>query len=349
MSGCVLVGDIGGTNARFALARDGVPHRVETLESASYKTLDAALDAYLQGQQVSAASLAVAAPVSKGMVELTNSDWSFTKQGLEAKLRCEVEIVNDFAALARAIPFLSAQDYQPIPGKAGSARQEVAGTIAIIGPGTGLGIATLIRAGEHWIDLAGEGGHVTMAPATPEEDRLIGILRNHWEHVSAERFLSGAGLVALYEACCELRGLIPAKRSAAEITSSATTPAQDPDAWVSAHAFDVFCAMLGTVASNLALTVGATGGVYIAGGILRRFPEFLAGSRFRYRFEQKGRMSAYLRDIPTFLIVNQTPALIGLANWGRARPPAGAAVPATAAAPAAAGSMQTGGGLTRSG
>ncbi len=317
-SGYKLVGDIGGTNARFALARDGALERFVAVETGSHKTLEAALDVYLHGQTVSAASLAVAAPVIDGTVALTNSDWSFTKQGLEAKLGCSVEIVNDFAALARAIPFLSAGDYTPIPQKSASAHPDATGAIAILGPGTGLGVATLIRAGERWIDLPGEGGHVTMAPATPEEDRIISVMRNRWEHVSAERFLSGNGLVGLYEACCEVRRVAPVRRSAAEIAASATAPGQDPDAWLCAHAFDVFCAMLGTVASNLALTVGATGGVYVAGGILRRYPEFFSASRFRYRFEQKGRFGAYLRAIPTFLIVNEAPALIGLANWGNA-------------------------------
>jgi glucokinase len=317
MSGYLLVGDIGGTNARFAMARDGRLEHSAALETGAYPTPEAALGVYLQGKPApDAAALAVAAPIVGDTIFMTNSNWSFSKGSLEAELKCPVELVNDFAALARAIPFLAAEDYVRIPRSVVPGHDAEGSVLAIIGPGTGLGVATLVRAGDGWIDLPGEGGHVTMSPATAEEDRIVGLLRERWEHVSAERVLCGDGLVALYEVTCELRNVLPVRRTPAEITAAASGAEPDPHAWLCARAFDIFCAMLGTVAGNLALTVGASE-LYVAGGILRRFPEILGASRFRYRFEQKGRLSAYLQNVPTYLVLSKTPALTGLANWKR--------------------------------
>ncbi len=318
MGELLLVGDIGGTNARFALARDGVLDHQAIAETAAHPTLEAAALEYLRDKPApSAAALAVAGPVGDGLISMTNSPWSFSRASLEAALKCPVEIVNDFAAQARAIPFLQPSEYLGIPHAVPRAPLEGRQVIAVLGPGTGLGVATLLHVDGIWIDLPGEGGHATLAPANPGEDRIIAALRERWEHVSAERALSGEGLVSLYEAICEIRGVLPERRTPAEITIAATGPERDPQAWLCAHAFDVFCAMLGTVAGNLALTVGATGGVYIAGGIVRRFPAALAASRFRYRFEEKGRLGVWLRTVPTYLMLSETPALTGLANWGR--------------------------------
>ena len=320
MSGYCIVGDIGGTNARFALARNGRLEHYEVFETDAYPTLEKALDHYLRvnpkKNEISTALFAVAAPVIDDTVVLTNSAWSFSRVGLETKLGFPVSLVNDFAAVARAIPHLSPDDYEQVPRSSYQLSPPENEVTTIIGPGTGLGVATLVRTEAGWTVLPGEGGHVTMAAATPEEDRVIALLRDRWEHVSAERLLSGDGLVTLYEACCELRHILPTRRTAAAITAAATGTTDDPHTWLCAYALDLFCAMLGTVAGNLALTLGSLGGVYIAGGILPRFPQFFAASRFRYRFEQKGRLSRYLARIPTFLVTNDAPGLIGLANWG---------------------------------
>ncbi len=319
MSGYLLVGDIGGTNSRFAMARGGALEHFESIETIAHASLEAALRAYLQGKPApSAAALAVAAPQIGGVFRMTNSPWSFSKASLEAALGCPVELVNDFAAVARSIPFLSPGDIVGIPSSVDLDARAKGRVVAVIGPGTGLGVAALIRDSDGWIELPGEGGHATMSPATAEEDRIITLLRERWEHVSAERVLCGAGLVALYEASCELRHVLPQKHMPADITASASGSERDTDAWLCAHALDLFCAMLGTVSGNLALTVGASS-VHLAGGIVRRFPAILAASRFRYRFEQKGRLSAWVRAVPTYLVLNETPALTGLANWGRVK------------------------------
>ncbi len=181
----------------------------------------------------------------------------------------------------------------------------------MIGPGTGLGVSGLIPDGRRWVLVAGEGGHVTLAASTPEEDAMIGILRTRWGHVSAERVLSGAGLVNLYQAICAIDGTTPRALTPADVTRAAID-GTDPTC---VRVFAQFCAFLGSVAGDLALTLGATGGIYIAGGILLRFKEAFAASPFRERFESKGRFGGMLAKIPTRLILEESPALLGLAHF----------------------------------
>ncbi|MBV9756421.1 MAG: glucokinase, partial [Alphaproteobacteria bacterium] len=218
----------------------------------------------------------------------------------------ELLVLNDFAAASMAIPFFTAADLMPIGGGPAVA----GGPIVMVGPGTGLGMATLVPAAGGWMQLASEGGHATMAAADDEESRILDLLRGWHGHVSAERVLSGQGLTHLYEAICHLAGQAPGSREPADITAGGLA-GSDPAA---ARALDLFCAMLGTVAGNLALTLCATGGTYLAGGILPRFKERLAASAFRQRFEAKGRLAAYLATIPTWLVTHQFPAFLGLAN-----------------------------------
>ena len=307
-----LIGDIGGTNARFAIAQAGEYDQLRHVEVDHYPSLQDALSDYLQalpaGERSNlAGALAIAGPVLGDRISMTNKAWSFSvnelKQGLGL---ASLAVVNDFAATARAIPHIPRQDIFTV----GPAVPEAKGNIGVIGPGTGLGMSALIPDGGDWVLVAGEGGHATLAASTPEEFAIVEMLRKRWSHVSAERVLSGAGLVNLYEALCEIGGNEPLMLSPADATRHAINKTDK----TCVRAFALFCEFLGSVAGDLALTVSAFGGVYVAGGILPRFKEAFAASAFRERFESKGRFSSMLAKMPTHLILEESPALIGLAN-----------------------------------
>ena len=311
VNGLRLIADIGGTNARFALAQNGRYSRLSTVEDGRYASLHDAIVDYLTvlpapERSGLSAAIAIAAPVSGDRITMTNKAWSFSVEELKRSLGLTaLTVVNDFAATAQAIPYLAESERfvvgRPTGGK---------GNIGIVGPGTGLGMSALIPHGAEWVLVAGEGGHTTLAASTDEEFAIVRILRQRWTHVSAERVLSGAGLVNLYEALCAIEGVEPLMLTPADVTRHAL---HGTDANCT-KAFDYFCGFLGSVAGDLALTVGAFGGIYIAGGILPRFKEAFAASSFRQRFESKGRFSEMLRRIPTYLILDESPALTGLAN-----------------------------------
>jgi glucokinase len=306
-----LVGDIGATNARFALIHiDGTmsPPRVFALED--YPGIADALEAYLKlesGPRPNDAALAIASPVTGDRVTLTNHPWSFSTEGLRRRFGFkQLRIINDFAANALAIPHLTEGDCL----KVGSGAQVAGAPIGVIGPGTGLGVSALFSADGTVIPVQGEGGHVTMAAANEREDAVLALMRRRYDHVSAERVLSGSGLINLYNMLCELADAPAAPFKAPQITDI-NIGKEDPRA---REATEMFCAMLGTVAGNLALTLGARGGVYIAGGIVPRLGRAFTSSAFRERFQSKGRFSSYLAAIPTYVIVRPLPALLGAAT-----------------------------------
>lgn len=306
-----LIADIGGTNARFAIAQNGAYRDLGHVEVARYRSLHDALADYLGklslGKQPSQAAIAVAGPVLGDHVALTNLAWSFSAAELQQSLKlASLKVFNDFAATAMAVPYLPRADIFPV----GPSNPNAKGPVGIIGPGTGLGVSSLVPHGGGWVMIAGEGGHVTLPASTKDEDDLIAVLRKRWDHVSAERVLSGSGLVNLYRAVCALEGKAAQPLTPMDVTDRAVA-GTDP---ACVKAFAHFCALLGTVAGDLALTVGARGGIYIAGGILPRFKEAFAASSFRERFEAKGRFADYLRAIPTHLILEESPALLGLAR-----------------------------------
>lgn len=309
--GLGLIGDIGATNTRFALVQsDGktTPARVYALSD--HASLADAIDSYLREESPSVplgeGVLAVASPVIGDQVTLTNHPWTFSVEELRQHLRLtRLRVVNDFAANAAAITQLAERDRVQVGGGA-----PIDGApIGVIGPGTGLGVGALVPIGRGTIAIAGEGGHATMMPATAQESAILDLMRKRYDHVSAERLLSGPGLVNLYNTICELAQAPAAPFTPAQITS--------PRIWSkdarTREAASIFYAMLGTIAGNLALTLGARGGIYIAGGIVPRVPQFLAQSEFRQRFEAKGRLRSYLAAIPTYLIVRPLPALLGAA------------------------------------
>ena len=305
----VLLADIGGTNARFALLADGTVGMISHMAVSDHGSFREALDKYL-GQlpepgSIRAAVLAVAGTVRDGRCALTNTSWVIDAAELRAQSGFStVRLINDFEAVAWALPRLSPGQLLRLGG-----RQAVEGApLAALGPGTGLGMAAIIPNASRPLVLSSEGGHATMAGSSPREDAVIAHLRQRFGHVSAERVLSGDGLENLHEALAALDNLALPRRHAAEITRAGI----EGSCPTSRAAIDMFCAMLGTVAGNLALTLGATGGIFIAGGILRRMPEYLAGSQFRARFEDKGRFRDYLEPIPAYLILEEDIAFVGL-------------------------------------
>jgi len=307
-----LLGDIGATNARFALmGADQRGSRVRNLPVDQYTTLGEAIQAYLAAERIDrplgAAALAVASPVTGDRVTLTNHPWSFSTAALKRDLHLErLVVVNDFTANALAIPRLAPDERRGVGG--GNALPNL--PIAVLGPGTGLGMSGLIPTPGGWVPLAGEGGHAAIAAADDKESEVLSRLRRRFGHVSAERVLSGQGLVNLYQALAEASG-VPAE---------SYTPAQITDRDIGEReplcrdALAMFCALLGTAASSLALTLGARGGVYIAGGIVPRLGARFAESRFRERFEDVGRFRAYLSAIPTYVMTAAVPAFLGLAE-----------------------------------
>ena len=322
-----LLADVGGTNARFAWqAHAGaVIEEPHTLPCADHATLADAIRHYLRsvGQSAPpACSIAIANPVVGDRVTMTNHHWTFSIAELKAQIGLQrLLVVNDFTALALALPELQAHDLRQVGGASAVPNS----AIALIGPGTGLGVSGLVPDGRGGlVPLQGEGGHTTLAGRTLREKQVLDWLDAKYGHASAERATCGRGLVDIHGA---LQTLTAAAVTAPPATDAAVTapPATAAEVVASAledgdalcrEAVDLFCAFLGTAAGNLALTLGARGGVYIGGGIVPRLGEAFDRSPFRARFEAKGRFSAtYLAAIPVFVIVaKQSPALLGAAR-----------------------------------
>jgi len=306
-----LIADIGGTHARLALVdRDGQMCVSHTFVCADFNGLSDIIHEFLKTAgniHPKRAAMAVATPVSGDQINFVNRKWSFSRKALQKDLGLEkLIIMNDFKALALSLPLLEEKDRRKIGG--GSA---VSGEpIALIGPGTGLGMSGLVRSQEGWMALESEGGHATFAPVDERERSVCHILEKEFGHVSLERLLSGPGLANIYAAISILENLVPGPLAPSDITRQAlkgTCP----------HCLDTlnfFCGALGAAAGNLALTLDARGGVYIGGGMVPRFVDFFEQSEFRHRFEIKGRFSSYLSAIPTYVITAANPALPGLAS-----------------------------------
>lgn len=309
--GTALVADVGGTHARFALVdEDGTQHLLAKVACATYPGLDAAiadqLDRLPAHQRPRRAAIAVAAVVGSDVVRLTNLDWEFSKDELRDELGLhDLLVLNDFEALAWSLPHLPKSELRQV----GGGRPEPRGTLAVLGPGTGLGMSGLVPCHDGWAAIRGEGGHVSFSPADAREAALLARVWAHHPHVSAERLVSGIGLPMLHRAICEVGRHAWRERDAAEIGRLAREQADT----ACVETIEAFCAMLGTIAGNLALTLGATGGVYIAGGIVPKLGDAFHRSAFRQRFEAKGRFTAHNAAIPVYVIESQTPALVGAA------------------------------------
>lgn len=311
MTGTVL-GDIGGTNARFTIASSpGELGDIVNFPTADFATFDDALRGYLDenpDKEITRAAVAVAGPVSDWAVVLTNLNWTVSVRALKDGFGYEAaSVLNDFAANAMAVPLLQSNDFDIING--GQAVEFA--PIAVIGPGTGLGVAALVPGENGPAVVPTEGGHATMAPADDEEFELLRILRREFGHVSAERVLSGQGIVNLYRALGAVRNLPAVFADPAEITG-----AIDSDE-LAAETISRFFAMLGGFVGDTALTLGARGGVYLMGGILPRLGKRLQASSFLDRVQAKGRFRGYLREIPIRLVVHDNPALLGLSTLAK--------------------------------
>ncbi|MBI5258442.1 MAG: glucokinase [Burkholderiales bacterium] len=311
-----LVADIGGTNARFGWVDDAgmTVRHVRKLPTADHAEPGGAVRAYLADVQAllgpayrppMRAAFAVATAVAGDLVEFTNSHWRFSRQALRADLGLQaLLLLNDFEALALSLPRLLPSQlltWGPLP------RQR--GTMAVIGPGTGLGVAGVTHTRHGWVALPGEGGHATLAPTDDFESALLQHARREHSHVSAERLLSGIGLPVLHGAVAAVLGVAAQPLAAEQIVERALAG----DDAVCERTVDAFCALLGSFAGNVALTLGAREGVYIGGGIVPRLGARFVASRFRACFEAKGRRAAYLQDIPTALITDTLAALGGAA------------------------------------
>lgn len=301
-----LIADIGGTNARFALT--GRDNEL-SLTCADYPDIRDAIKDYYSRIGVTSppaeGAFALACPISGDDIQMTNSPWRFSIQALRRDLKMPGLIcLNDFAALALALPHLADQDLIKIGGREG---KEDAPKI-VLGPGTGLGAALLIPTEEGWRPVPTEAGHATLPAYNEEEEIILAQLRKEFGHVSAERLISGPGLINLYNILSQIEKLPASANSSQDITKDLARNG-DPLARKTIRQFFLF---LGTFAADLALSTGAQGGVYLAGGILPEIADQLTGSEFRARFEDKGRFSSYLSAIPSYLIIRQRPALLGL-------------------------------------
>ena len=304
-----LVGDIGGTNARFAIWEDDSLHSVRVFPTIDYTGPEKAIEVYMQDLELQRGDigyvcLAVAGPVDGDHFQFTNSHWELSKTAFCAALKVDhLLLVNDFTAMALGMTRLKDDEYLTVcHGIGKSDRPRV-----IVGPGTGLGVGTLIKQSEsYWMALPGEGGHVDLPIGTAREALLWTRLMAEHKHVSAEVVLSGAGLLLLYQVSCALDGIEPTLKSPAAITSAAL----EGDA-VAAAVLEQFCVFLGRVVGNQVLTVGGLGGVYIAGGVVPRFVDFFMNSGFKRALAEKGVMSDYFKGLPVWLVTAEYPGLMG--------------------------------------
>lgn len=318
-----LVVDIGGTNIRLGLvAAGGVPVKVAKYRCAEFTGLEQAIDQYLEDSgapALSTAIVAVANPITGDIAKLTNSDWEFSISAVKRRYQLnEFKLINDFTALALSLPLLTADDlhvlYQPPTGD-----HPKDATKAVLGPGTGLGVSGLIRTNlsgpsaertHGWQPLQGEGGHVTVAAANEREWEIVRHIAKELGHVSAERLLSGPGLVRLANTIAIVDGATCTAQKPHDVLSQGLSG----ECSVCAETLRLFCAQLGSCSADLALTLGAEGGVYIGGGIVTRMGDYLDSSEFVSRYLEKGRMGEWLRTMPVYVIKSDNPALLGAAQ-----------------------------------
>ena len=308
-----LIGDVGGTNARFALVdQQGHIRHPRSFPCKDYLSLDAIITEYLDStvgrKRPPKAVVAVAGPVVEGEIEFTNLDWRVSEGDLLAHFEFEaVKLINDFAAQALACPLLDGADLRELGPKLGKGSHNC--PIVALGAGTGFGVAGLARSSRGDIPIATEGGHAAFAPTDEVEVEVLRRLQARYGRASIERLLSGQGLYDLYTALADMRGQSPALADEVAVTTEGLVG--DP---LAGETLDRFGGILGSVAGDLALTFGARGGVYVSGGIAPRIAERLASGPFRARFEDKGRLADFVQAIPTFLVTHPYPAIVGCAR-----------------------------------
>ncbi len=307
-----LVGDIGGTNARLGLVRNGErrPQAIRIMPCAGYSNLDAAVTDYLDSCGVKAVRdvcLAVASPVNGARVRMTNNHWQFDRAQTRANFGWRTfKVINDFTAMALGVPHVPEGQLIHVcggPGDPGRPR-------LVIGPGTGLGVSGLVRIRQGWVPLMTEGGHVDFAPQDDREMAILTVLQAQFGRVSVERILCGQGLLNLYQAHARLDGVSASFNAPEQITGAAVNATDALATRTLAH----FCDILGRVAGNAALTLGSLGGVYLCGGVLPRFMDFFLASTFQSAFENKGRMRSLMEFIPVHIVTEPYTGLLGAAE-----------------------------------
>jgi glucokinase len=304
-----LIADIGATNTRCALLNDkGQELAPEVFQNADFTGVVGLLNVYLDHRRTSdrpkRAALAVAAPILGDNVQMININWRFSQAEVKEQLELSrLLVVNDFSAIAWALPYLGPADLKKVGGGTAESRS----TLAALGPGSGLGVSALVPANDAWAVVSGEGGHATLAATTEEEAAVIQLIRGRTDHCPVEHALSGPGLVNLYVALAQLAG-----RGVPTVTPTDVTALAKQGEPLARKAQAMFFAMLGTVAGDLALTVGARGGVYIAGGIVPKVLDAFVQSAFRERFMAKASYHDYMEAIPTYVITAALPAFRGL-------------------------------------
>ena len=304
-----LIGDIGGTNTRLALVEEGTEWtRMQSFRNEEHGSLEAIIDRYLESRDARprTAALAVAGPVRGDRVMLTNRGWTVDAENLKQRFSLDYcRVVNDFSAVAMGIPALDADVLEQLGG---DTRKSEA-PLAIIGPGTGLGVGGIVPGQDGGRILVTEGGHATLPANDDQQAAILANLRRRFGHVSRERAISGQGIENIYQALAELQGRDVTPLSAAGIGEAAS----ERNDTLANETLDLFFGFLGAVAGDLALSYGAFGGVYLAGGIVPRYLPRFRDSGFRQSFEAKGRMSDYLKPIPVFVILHEEVELLGLA------------------------------------
>ena len=314
-----LIADIGGTNIRIAQADQSCTTKykeIETYRCAEFASLADVISLYIENKQlhdcVINACLAIACPTDNDVISMTNLPWQFSQKALIETLNLSsLTMINDYTAIAMAIPLLS--DSQKV--KIGGGETVANKPIAVCGPGTGLGVAHLVPVSisgiSQWQCFSGEGGHVDFAAVDEVDVQILQYLQKIKGRISYEQLLSGFGLEQIYQAICAINGQSGDKLSAADISQQAVSG----NCELCQQSLAQFCKVLGSFAGNLALTLNCQGGVYIAGGIVPRFIEFFKNSDFRERFEAKGRLSHIAEQSPTYVITEAQPGLLGAAAY----------------------------------
>jgi glucokinase len=315
-----LIADIGGTNIRLALADKSFKENykdIETYQCAKFDSLADVLALYIESKQLNGfvinACLAIACPVDNDLISMTNLPWQFSQTDLKAQLKLNnLTLINDYTAIAMAIPLLNNEQKVKI----GGGEMVENNPISVCGPGTGLGVANLVPVSiagiNQWHCIGGEGGHVDFAPVDEQESNVLRYLSIIKKRVSYEQLLSGYGIEQIYQALVNKEnGEQSTTLTAQEISKQAI----DNSCPICHETLLIFCRSLGSFAGNLALIMNSLGGVYIAGGIVPRFIDFLKASQFRERFESKGRLSHITLQTPTYVITEQQPGLLGAAAY----------------------------------
>lgn len=306
-----FVADVGGTNIRIGQIVDGELSDIEKYLCNDFATIDLAISHYFSqfpDRTFSFGCIAIACPVPGDWVRMTNHTWEFSIKELTAELKLKwLGVINDFTSVAHSLPVLT-EDHKVQIGP-GSPKPNA--NVAVFGPGTGLGVDHLTMTAQGWKALDGEGGHVDFAPQDENEFAIWHYLKKKLGHVSAEEVLSGRGIVQIYQGLAEHKQLPPVYTDAADITTRAISK----ECELCELTLRQFCKIMGSFAGNLALNLGTAGGVYIGGGIAPRFVDYIRQSDFRARFEDKGRFSHYVANIPTYIITEPDHGLLGAAAY----------------------------------